>query len=118
LIHIEQLLPLGQKRESIHFKGGTNMPAHRRRRPIPPRLRYGWIPDLPDARDYLYAASPQAAYDAGQENQVLEYRRVLRNLNQMKSCLATGGFSVYENFESDEVAKRVRYQCQHQESSC
>jgi C1A family cysteine protease len=53
---------------------------------------------------------PEVAYDEGQKNQVLQYRRVNRNLNQMKGCLATGypfvfGFSVYESFESQEVAR-------------
>ena len=53
---------------------------------------------------------PDPAYAAGKENQVLIYRRVLRNLNQMKACLAAGypfvfGFSVYESFESPDVAR-------------
>ena len=53
---------------------------------------------------------PQSAYDDGLKNQVTVYRRVLRDLNQMKGCLASGypfvfGFSVYESFEGAEVAK-------------
>jgi C1A family cysteine protease len=40
----------------------------------------------------------------------VEYRRVPRNLSQMKGCLASGypfiiGFTVYESFEGDEVAR-------------
>jgi C1A family cysteine protease len=53
---------------------------------------------------------PQKAYDDGLENQVTSYRRVTRDLNQMKGCLAAGypfvfGFSVYESFESQDVAR-------------
>jgi C1A family cysteine protease len=41
---------------------------------------------------------------------VIAYHRVVQNLQQMKGCLAQGypfvfGFTVYESFESDEVAK-------------
>jgi C1A family cysteine protease len=43
-------------------------------------------------------------------HQVLAYRRIPRTLNQMRGCLADGypfvlGFSVYESFESETVAK-------------
>ena len=52
----------------------------------------------------------QRAYREGLKHQVLLYRRVVRDLTQMKACLATGypfvfGFSVYANFESAEVAR-------------
>ena len=53
---------------------------------------------------------PQAAYDEGLKNQVLLYRRITRDLTQMKACLATGfpfvfGFTVYQSFESQDVAQ-------------
>jgi C1A family cysteine protease len=40
----------------------------------------------------------------------VSYQRVIQTLNQMKGCLASGypfvfGFSVYDSFESDAVAK-------------
>ncbi len=40
----------------------------------------------------------------------MQYQRVTRSLSQFKGCLASGypfvfGFSVYDSFESDEVAK-------------
>ena len=40
----------------------------------------------------------------------VQYERVPRNLSQMKGCLASGfpfviGFTVYESFEGDEVAR-------------
>lgn len=40
----------------------------------------------------------------------IQYQRVVRNLNQMKGCLAAGypfvfGFTVYESFESQQVAQ-------------
>lgn len=52
----------------------------------------------------------QAAYTAAAKHKVTSYQRVPRTLTQMKGCLASGypfvfGFSVYESFESDEVAK-------------
>ena len=50
------------------------------------------------------------AYSEGEKHQVLVYRRVMGNLHQMQGCLASGypfvfGFSVYESFESPEVAR-------------
>jgi C1A family cysteine protease len=50
------------------------------------------------------------AYDQATRHQALVYRRVLGNLHQMQGCLASGypfvfGFSVYESFMSDEVAR-------------
>jgi C1A family cysteine protease len=49
-------------------------------------------------------------YTEALKHQVLSYERVLRNLNQIRGCLADGfpmvfGFSVYESFESEVVAK-------------
>jgi C1A family cysteine protease len=53
---------------------------------------------------------PKAAYSEALLNQALSYERVLQSLVQMRVCLASGfpfvfGFSVYEGFESDAVAK-------------
>ena len=52
---------------------------------------------------------PQPCYDEALKHQVMEYQRVDNTLAAMKGCLAEGypfvlGFSVYESFESDEVA--------------
>lgn len=53
----------------------------------------------------------QAAYDDAKLSTIKEYARLdNRNINQLKECLASGhgfvfGFSVYESFESPEVAK-------------
>ncbi len=52
----------------------------------------------------------QNCYDDALKTRAKSYSRVLRTLNQMKGCLASGypfvfGFSVYESFESEEVAK-------------
>src|SRR5947209_2168879 len=58
-----------------------------------------------------FSAKPSSnAYTEARKHQVQLYRRVMQNLNQMKSCLATGypfvlGFTVYESFESQAVAK-------------
>jgi C1A family cysteine protease len=53
---------------------------------------------------------PQEAYDQAADHQATVYQRVLPVLHQMQGCLASGipfvfGFSVYESFESESVAK-------------
>ena len=53
---------------------------------------------------------PAKVYADAKKYKVVQYQRVPRNLTQMKGCLASGypfvfGFSVYESFESPEVAK-------------
>ena len=53
---------------------------------------------------------PATAFNAALKHQVLSYQRVSRTLNQFKACLASGypfvfGFTVYESFESQQVAK-------------
>lgn len=50
------------------------------------------------------------SYDDASLGKVVLYKRVIQNLAQMKSCLASGfpfvfGFTVYESFESELVAK-------------
>jgi C1A family cysteine protease len=49
-------------------------------------------------------------YTAAKDNQALSYQRIPQSLNQMRGCLANGypfvfGFTVYESFESSEVAQ-------------
>jgi C1A family cysteine protease len=51
-----------------------------------------------------------SCYKEALKHTAVEYRRVTRNLSQMKGCLASGypfvlGFTVYDSFESDTVAK-------------
>jgi C1A family cysteine protease len=53
---------------------------------------------------------PSRAYAQAQDHQATVYRRVLPVLHQMQGCLASGrpfvfGFSVYESFETREVAE-------------
>jgi C1A family cysteine protease len=53
---------------------------------------------------------PVAAYKDAIIDRALSYARVTRDLTQMKQCLAMGypftlGFSVYDSFQSKEVAK-------------
>ncbi len=53
---------------------------------------------------------PATCYADALKHRSLSYQRITRNLAQMKACLATGypfivGFSVYESFESDAVAR-------------
>ncbi len=94
---------------------------------------YGWAPDVPDHRDFVLAAAPVTAlppsvdlrpscppvYDQGQLGscykdaplgKAVTYRRVVQTLDQMRACLAGGlpiilGISVYESFESQQVAR-------------
>jgi len=51
-----------------------------------------------------------AAYTEGLKHIATSYERIPRTISAMRTCLASGnpfvfGFSVYENFESDAVAK-------------
>lgn len=53
---------------------------------------------------------PLDCYAAAEKHQALTYQRLNSNLIEIKNCLAEGypfvfGFSVYENFESAEVAR-------------
>jgi C1A family cysteine protease len=53
---------------------------------------------------------PTPAYTDAPLGKALQYQRVPQVLNQLKGCLASGypfvfGFTVYESFESDHVAK-------------
>lgn len=52
---------------------------------------------------------PAAAYAAAKQDLVTSYARIVQNLTQLQGCLAAGypfvyGFTVYDSFESDEVA--------------
>jgi C1A family cysteine protease len=53
---------------------------------------------------------PATCYKGALKYRAVSYQRVARSLTQFKACLASGypfvfGFSVYESFESDAVAK-------------
>jgi C1A family cysteine protease len=53
---------------------------------------------------------PDAAYTEALDHQATAYRRVIPQLHQLQGCLATAtpivfGFTVYESFESPQVAK-------------
>ena len=52
---------------------------------------------------------PAPCYKAGKAHAAVQYSRLPQDLTQMKTCLAQGypfvfGFTVYESFESDQVA--------------
>ena len=56
------------------------------------------------------AKPPKAAYTEAAKYKATSYRRLTQNLTQLKGCLASGypfvfGFTVYDSFESPEVAK-------------
>lgn len=64
-----------------------------------------WPYDISQFRD----KPPKKCYTEALKYKVVQYSRLVQNLNQMKGCLADGfpfvfGFSVYESFESAEVA--------------
>jgi len=51
----------------------------------------------------------QDCYQVALQNRAILYQRLVRDLRQMKGCLASGypfvfGFTVYESFESQQVA--------------
>lgn len=58
-----------------------------------------------------FAVKPAAAcYQHAKKYRAIGYQRVVQSLTQMKGCLASGypfvfGFTVYESFESDQVAR-------------
>src|SRR5579862_2962459 len=58
-----------------------------------------------------FATKPGApCYQAALDHQAVSYQRLLQSSTQMRGCLASGypfvfGFSVYESFESSEVAE-------------
>jgi C1A family cysteine protease len=58
-----------------------------------------------------FAQKPsQKSYDDAIQHKSVLFQRVVRTLNQMKGCLASGypfvfGFTVYESFESQEVTQ-------------
>lgn len=65
-----------------------------------------WPYDIASFRD----RPGQPCYREALKHQAIVYRRVAQQLNQLQACLATGtpfvfGFSVYDSFESDEVAR-------------
>ena len=65
-----------------------------------------WPYDISKFQDQPSAACYQEAL----QHRAILYKRIVHNVNQMKGCLASGypfifGFTVYESFESDAVAK-------------
>jgi len=71
---------------------------------------------VPPETDWPYVINkftqrpPKKAYSDAPLGKAVQYRRVPQTLAQMRGCLAEGfpfviGFSVYESFESDAVAK-------------
>jgi C1A family cysteine protease len=71
---------------------------------------------VPPETDWPYdiakftAKPPPVAYTDGLKNQSVSYSRLAQTLSQMRGCLASGfpfvfGFTVYDSFESDQVAK-------------
>jgi C1A family cysteine protease len=70
-------------------------------------------------RDWPYVPSkfatkpPARAYAEAKRHQAIEYQRVTQTLSQMRGCIADGfpfifGFTVYESFESEAVARTGR----------
>ena len=62
-----------------------------------------------DITQFAVQPSPQCYVDAKQ-HRAIAYQRVVRTIQQMQGCLAAGypfvfGFTVYESFESPEVAQ-------------
>jgi len=67
--------------------------------------------DWPYDIDKFANKPSQQCYDDAKKCEAVAYRRLVStNLNQLKGCLASGypfvfGFSVYDSFESDQVAQ-------------
>jgi C1A family cysteine protease len=63
----------------------------------------------PYVEDKFADRPPAQCYKIGKSHPAVRYSRLPQSLDQMKACLAAGypfvfGFTVYESFESDEVA--------------
>lgn len=61
---------------------------------------------------------PAQAYQDALKNRAVGYQRLVQNLTQMRGCLASGfpfvfGFTVYESFESPQVAQSGVVQMPH-----
>src|SRR6202171_6871792 len=70
-------------------------------------------PECPYDIAKFAVAPPAQAYEDAKLDRAISYQSVMPNLNQMKGCLASGypfifGFTVYESFESEEVARTGR----------
>ena len=66
--------------------------------------------DWPYVLDKFSQKPPSPAFKAAKTKLVTLYQRLIQDANTMRGCLASGypfvfGFTVYESFESDEVAK-------------
>jgi C1A family cysteine protease len=62
-----------------------------------------------DISKFAVKPSPEC-YSEALKDKVIQYQRLVQNLNQMKGCLASGypivfGFTVYESFESSQVSQ-------------
>jgi C1A family cysteine protease len=73
---------------------------------VQPAAPYDWPYDI----QKFAARPPDACFTFANDNQTTSYRRIPQVLPQMRACLASGfpfvfGFTVYESFESAEVAK-------------
>jgi C1A family cysteine protease len=67
-------------------------------------------PLWPYAAKKFKSKPAQRAYTDAAQHKVSSYQRVVRDVAQMKGCLAAGfpfvfGFTVYESFESEDVAR-------------
>lgn len=76
--------------------------------------RHGVCPELPDwPYDITRFADrpPDSAYRDARSDRAISYHRLVNTARQLKGCLAAGypfvfGFSVYDSFESEAVAKK------------
>jgi len=67
-------------------------------------------PEWPYDIKKFTARPPKKCFTHALKYKAVSYQRVIQTLNQMKGCLASGypfvfGFSVYDSFEGDAVAK-------------
>jgi C1A family cysteine protease len=67
-------------------------------------------PEWPYVISKFTTRPPAKCYEDAKLDRVVAYQRLIQDINQMKGCLASGfpfvfGFTVYESFESPDVAK-------------
>jgi len=87
------------------------MPARRKAKTTSTELRprgieqYGWIPDIPDQRDYMYAAPPQFLGKLPTKVDLTRQCPLVYEQGQLGSCMA---HAIGAAIEFDQLKQKVK----------
>jgi C1A family cysteine protease len=89
------------------IRDGVKSVAHQG---VCPETMWPYDPSPFPPNPHLAKKPTRPCYREALKHTAVRYQRISRNLSQMKGCLASGypfvfGFTVYDSFESDEVAQ-------------